>query len=133
MSVEAQIIADRADEVSGLIDRQRRERRGKDRRMPGSRINAAAPRRSILKYAGVLGVTLSIGAFALTLVGREMLELPVTVAVIGLELAALMTSVLLLALGSIELRLVEIRLELMMLNGGMRGEDRRQGERRENR
>ena len=133
MSVEAQIIADRADETSGLIDRQRRERRGKDRRMPGSRINAAAPRRSILKYAGVLGVTLSIGAFALTLVGREMLELPVTVAVIGLELAALMTSVLLLALGSIELRLVEIRLELMMLNGGMRGEDRRQGERRENR
>ena len=133
MSVEAQIIADRADEVSGLIDRQRRERRGKDRRMPGSRINAAAPRRSILKYAGVLGVTLSIGAFALTLVGREMLELPVTVAVVGLELAALMTSVLLLALGSIELRLVEIRLELMMLNGGMRGEDRRQGERRENR
>ena len=133
MSVEAQIIADRADEASGLIDRQRRERRGKDRRMPGSRINAAAPRRSILKYAGVLGVTLSIGAFALTLVGREMLELPVTVAVIGLELAALMTSVLLLALGSIELRLVEIRLELMMLNGGMRGEDRRQGERRENR
>lgn len=132
MSIEAQFVADRADEKCELGNRLRLgERRGRDRRKPGSRINAAAPRLSILKIAGALGVISSTGALALTLTGSEVLDLPITVVFIGFELGALITSVLLLALGSIEHRLIEIRLELMMMNGGTRGEDRRRGERRE--
>lgn len=131
MSIEAQMIADRIDRPD--ISDQRRakaERRGRDRRKPDSRINAAAPRRSLLKSLGGFGVALSAAAFVLTLVAGEVLDAPATVVAIGFEAAALMASVLLLALGSVELRLIEIRLELMMMNGGARGEDRRQGDRR---
>ena len=131
MSVEAQAVADRIE----LKQRpERREspgdRRGRERRRPGSRINNNAPRQSILKFVGVFGVLFSVAAGLLTLLGGEMLDLPATVVVVGFEVAGLMTSVLLLAIGSIELRLVEIRLELMMLNGGMRGADRRATDRR---
>lgn len=132
MSVEAESIADRID---GELPSERRtgpgERRGRDRRKPGSRVNMNAPRQSLLKIAGAFGVVFSIAAFILTLVGGEMLDLPIAIAVLSFEGAALMTSALLLALGSIELRLVEIRLELMMANGGMRGDDRRKGDRRD--
>lgn len=132
MSVEAESIADRID---GELPSERRsrqgDRRGRDRRKPGSRINEDAPRRSLLKAVGAFGVVFSTAAFVLTLLGGQMLELPVAVVVVGFEAAALITSVLLLALGSIELRLVEIRLELMMANGGMRGEDRRKDDRRD--
>lgn len=132
MSVEAQVIADRID---GEPPPERRQtaagRRARDRRKPGSRINKGAPRNSLLKAVGAFGVVFSTAAFVLTLLGGQMLNLPSTIVAVGFEAAALVTSVLLLALGSIELRLVEIRLELMMLNGGMRGEDRRDGDRRE--
>ncbi|MGZ9113494.1 MAG: hypothetical protein ACXW3K_02635 [Brevundimonas sp.] len=132
MSVEAESIAGRLD---GELPSERRsrsgERRGRDRRKPGSRINADAPRQSLLKAVGAFGVVFSTAAFVLTLLGGQMLDLPATVVVVGFEAAALITSVLLLALGSIELRLVEIRLELMMGNGGRRGEDRRGGDRRD--
>lgn len=131
MSIEAESIAGRID---GEMPSERREktgeRRGRDRRKPGSRINESAPRQSLLKAVGAFGVVFSTAAFVLTLLGGEMLDLPSTVVVVGFEAAALITSVLLLALGSIELRLVEIRLELMMVNGGMRGNDRRDGDRR---
>jgi hypothetical protein len=132
MSVEAESIADRID---GELPSERRkgpgERRGRDRRKPGSRVNMNAPRQSLLKIAGAFGVVFSIAAFILTLVGGEMLDLPIAIAVLSFEGATLMTSAVLLGLGSIELRLVEIRLELMMANGGMRGDDRRKGDRRD--
>lgn len=132
MSVEAESIADRID---GKLPSERREapgeRRGRDRRKTGSRINQKAPRQSLLKAVGAFGVVFSVAALVLTLLGAQMLDLSVAIAVIGFEGAALMTSALLLALGSIELRLVEIRLELMMANGGMRGEDRLGDDRRE--
>lgn len=132
MSVEAESIADRID---GQLPSERRggpgDRRGRDRRKPGSRINENAPRQSLLKIFGAFGVVFSVAALVLTLLGAQMLDLSIAIAVLGFEGAALMTSALLLALGSIELRLVEIRLELMMANGGMRGEDRRKSDRRD--
>lgn len=132
MSVEAESIADRID---GQLPSERRrgpgDRRGRDRRKPGSRVNENAPRQSLLKAVGAFGVVFSVAALVLTLLGAQMLDLSVALAVIGFEVAALMTSAILLALGSIELRLVEIRLELMMANGGMRGEDRRTADRRD--
>ena len=132
MSVEAESIADRID---GQLPSERRQgpgdRRGRDRRKPGSRINENAPRQSLLKAVGAFGVVFSVAALVLTLLGAQMLDLSIAIAVIGIEMGALMTSAILLALGSIELRLVEIRLELMMANGGMRGEDRRTGDRRD--
>lgn len=131
MSVEAESIAGRIDEEMPSERREKAgDRRGRDRRKPGSRVNERAPRQSLLKAVGAFGVVFSTSAFVLTLLGGQMLDLPSTVVVVGFEAAALITSVLLLALGSIELRLVEIRLELMMMNGGMRGEDRREGDRR---
>lgn len=132
MSVEAESIANRID--GELPDDRRRspgDRRGRDRRKPGSRINENAPRQSLLKAVGAFGVVFSVAALVLTLLGAQMLDLSIAIAVIGIEMGALMTSAVLLALGSIELRLVEIRLELMMANGGMRGEDRRTGDRRD--
>lgn len=132
MSVEAESIADR---INGELPSERRQgardRRGRDRRKPGSRINMNAPRQSLLKMFGAFGVVFSVAAFVLTLLGGEMLDLPVAIAVLSFEAAALMTSALLLALGAIEHRLVEIRLELMMANGGMRGDDRRKDDRRD--
>ena len=129
MSVEADTIARKLEAVESER-RERRERRGRDRRRAGSRINMDAPRASWMKIIGAYGVALSTAAFALTLVAGQVLGTSAAVVVIGFEAAAMITSVLLLALGSIELRLIEIRLELMMLNGGMRNEDRRSGDRR---
>jgi hypothetical protein len=132
MSVEAEGIASRIDgEPPGERRRGPGDRRGRDRRKPGSRINENAPRQSLLKAVGAFGVVFSVAALVLTLLGAQMLDLSIAIAVIGIEMGALMTSAVLLALGSIELRLVEIRLELMMANGGMRGEDRRTGDRRD--
>jgi hypothetical protein len=130
MSVEADTVARKLEAVES-DRRERRERRGRDRRKPGTRVNMAAPRSSWMKVIGAYGVALSTAAFALTLVAGQVLGQSAAVIVIGFEAAALITSVLLLALGSIELRLIEIRLELMMLNGGMRTEDRRSGDRRQ--
>ncbi len=132
MSVEAEGIASRIDwEPPAERRRGPVDRRGRDRRKPGSRINENAPRQSLLKAVGAFGVVFSVAALVLTLLGAQMLDLSIAIAVIGIEMGALMTSAVLLALGSIELRLVEIRLELMMANGGMRGEDRRTGDRRD--
>ena len=51
--------------------------------------------------------------------------------IIAFEAAILLTSFILLALGAIESRLIEIHLELMILNGGTRGADRRGADRRD--
>ena len=99
MSVEAESIADRIDGELPSDRRQRSgDRRSRDRRKPGSRINERAPRQSLLKAVGAFGVVFSVAAFCLTLLGAEMLDLSVALAVIGIEVAALMTSALLLAL-----------------------------------
>lgn len=114
-----------------LADRRARtERRGRDRRRAGSRINPAAPRRSILKVVGAFGVAFSAATFVLTLLAGEILGTHATINIVVFEAVVLLTSIMLLALGSIELRLIEIRLELMMLNGGTRGADRRGIDRR---
>jgi len=131
MSVEADTVARKLEAVESER-RERRERRGRDRRKPGSRINMDAPRSSWMKVIGAYGVAFSTAAFALTLVAGQVLGTSAAIVVIAFEAAALITSVLLLAMGSIELRLIEIRLELMMVNGGMRNEDRRGGDRRAN-
>lgn len=125
----------------------REERRGlfnrrlKDRRGAATRINAAAPRHSRLKLAACWAVSASLTLFVLALVIGEVfygrtLYMPLAVfgALVGLSLIAVM-------MGLIEERLIEIRLELMMLNGGGRrsdrsggaweGADRRQGDRRQ--
>ncbi|MDP3801875.1 hypothetical protein [Brevundimonas sp.] len=131
MSVEAESVAQTLDGPAGPADRRASsERRGRDRRKPGARVNMGAPRRSLLKALGAYGVAFSTAALALTLVAGEVLGQGATVVAVAFEAAALATSVILLAIGSVELRLIEIRLELMMLNGGMRREDRRRSARR---
>lgn len=131
MSIEAESVAQTLDGPAGPSERRASsERRGRDRRRPGARINMEAPRLSMMKVLGASGVALSTGALALTLVAGEMLGVRATVVALAFEAATLGLSILLLAIGSIELRLIEIRLELMMLNGGMRKDDRRQADRR---
>lgn len=135
MSVEADSVAQTLDGPTGPPERRASsERRRRDRRKPGARVNMAAPRLSMMKILGASGVALSTAALALTLVAGEVLGVRATVVALAFEAATLGLSILLLAIGSIELRLIEIRLELMMLNGGMRKEDRRgaggRGERR---
>ncbi len=131
MAMESELLGDRLDTPTPSDRRARAERRGPDRRRAGSRINPAAPRRSLLKVIGAFGVAISAATFVLTLLGGEMLGARATTVVLAFETAILLTSALLLALGSIELRLIEIRLELMMMNGGSRGADRRSANRRE--
>jgi len=133
MAMEAELLGDRIDNPAPAERRARAERRGRDRRRAGSRINPEAPRRSILKGLGAFGVALSTATFVLTLLAGQMLDTPATLVVIAFEAVALLTSIILLALGSIELRLIEIRLELMMLNGGTRDADRRGADRRDDR
>ncbi len=131
MAMEAELLGDKLDTPNPTERRARAERRGRDRRRPGSRVNPDAPRRSLLKALGAFGVAFSAAMLVLTLLGGEMLGSRVPVAIFAFEAAALFTSMILLAIGSLELRLIEIRLELMMLNGGARGLNRRGGERRD--
>jgi hypothetical protein len=133
MAMEAERLADRIDVPDPADRRARAERRGPDRRSAGSRINPQAPRRSVLKMLGALGVGVSAALLVITLLAIEILGTRAAMSVLTFEVALLFMSTLWLALGSIELRLVEIRLELMMLNGGMRGSDRRGGSRRSDR
>lgn len=131
MAMEAELLGDKLDTPSPTERRARAERRGRDRRRTGSRVNPEAPRRSLLKALGAFGVAVSAAMLVLTLLGGEMLGARVPVTIFAFEAGALFTSMILLALGSLELRLIEIRLELMMLNGGARGADRRGGDRRD--
>ncbi|WP_339930074.1 hypothetical protein [uncultured Brevundimonas sp.] len=106
------------------------ERRGKERRKPGNRINRHAPRRSLMKLIGAYALVVSGGVFALILLADQMLDLGSTLVGLSFVGALIGVSILVLALGALEERLIEIRLELMMLNGGMRQGERRAGERR---
>lgn len=131
MSLEAENIEDVPGGKMLSSHRQRgSDRREQDRRKPGSRVNHAAPRQSTLKVIGAIGVAFSLAVLVLTLGGGEILGLTPSSMLVIFEGLALIMFVLLLALSCIESRLVEIRLELMMLNGGQRAENRREGARR---
>lgn len=130
MAMESERLAERLEAPDPKDRRARSERRGPDRRRTDSRINPEAPRRSLLIVMGAVGVGISASIIAITLLAGELLGAVVPVSVLAFEAALLFTATLWLALGSIELRLIEIRLELMMLNGGMRSVDRREGSRR---
>lgn len=130
MAMEAERLAEQIDVPDPADRRARAERRGPDRRTTGKRINPEAPRRSLLKVVGALGVGISTALLVITVLAGEMLGARPGLNVLAFEVALLFISTLWLALGSIELRLVEIRLELMMMNGGMRTVERRKGPRR---
>ena len=110
--------------------RHRRERRGKDRRKSGGRINKQAPRRSLMKIIGAHATLGSFGLLSVLFSASEVADLQVPTPAAAFFVALAMFSCLVLMLGSLEQRMIEIRLELMMANGGMRQEDRRTGERR---
>lgn len=104
-------------------------RRLKDRRA-GGRINHEAPRQSRMKVAAGWACSASVAVFCLILIAGEtlyeaplFLPLAVAGALVALSAVALM-------IGAIEQRLIEIRLELMMANGGARRSDRGDFDRR---
>ncbi len=131
MAMEAEGVAGRIEDRDQTAERRVRvERRGRDRRTPGNRVNREAPSRSLMKMLGAYGVGLMAAVLALTLLASELVGVGVPVTALAFETAAMGAAVLLLAMGSLEQRLIEIRLELMMLNGGRREGDRRQGDRR---
>ena len=133
MALEAESLAEKIDVPDPADRRARAERRGPDRRRAGNRINPLAPRRSVLKVMGALGVGVSTALLVITLLTNEILGTKAAMSVLVFQVALLFMSTLWLALGSIELRLIEIRLELMMMNGGTRNIDRREGSRRSDR
>lgn len=100
-------------------------RRGRDRRAPGNRVNRAAPRHSTMKNVGAITTTGSLALLTMVvLAGEYVLQETPWVALCVVSLLVLI-SALTLMMGSIEQRLIESRLELMMLNGGARQVDRR--------
>lgn len=129
MSLEADALAVQSEPVSAER-RTRRERRGKDRRKPTGRINRQAPRQSLMKVLGAHATGWSSGLLAVLLLASEVLDLGIPLPATAFFVALAMFSCLVLMLGGLEQRLIEIRLELMMANGGMRQGDRRDGERR---
>lgn len=110
--------------------RQTRERRGKDRRKAGGRINKQAPRRSLMKVIGAYATLWSFGILSVLFSASEVADLTVPTPAAAFFVALSMFSCLVLMLGSLEQRMIEIRLELMMANGGMRQADRRGADRR---
>ena len=131
MAMEAGGVAERIENREQLEERRVHvERRRKERRKPGARVNREAPSRSLMKMLGAYGVGLMAAVLALTLLASELVGIGVPVTALAFETAAMGAAVLMLAMGSLEQRLIEIRLELMMLNGGRREADRRTGDRR---
>lgn len=129
MGLEAERVAE-ANERAPSDRRARSERRGKDRRLGKARFNRAAPRRSLMKAFGAWATAMSFVLFSIVFTAT-ITVLPTTPWVALLVTGiAVVTSTFALMLGSLEQRLIEIRLELMMANGGMRQADRRAGERR---
>ncbi len=132
MAMEAEILAQKQEEVALAGDRRSQtDRRSRDRRKPGSRINQKAPMRSTMRGVGLSALGLVATVMAITVVYSQVAGVSLPYVTLAFEAAALAVAVIVVALGFIEQRLTEIRLELMMLNGGRReGEDRRQGARR---
>jgi hypothetical protein len=131
MAMEAEVITERLEGAHDIERRARTERRRRERRKPGNRVNRAAPNQSLLKVLGAFGTAIMTAVLTLTVLAGEMLALHIPALALTLQGVLLGGSVLMLALGSIEQRLIEIRLELMMMNGGRRaGDDRRRDDRR---
>lgn len=122
--------AERTSERRGFMRRKLKDRR------QGGRINKEAPRRSLMKVVGAFLTMGTTSVFALALVGSQLLMDQAPVAALSFLGTLAVLSAFTLMLGSLEQRLIEIRLELMMHNGGMRQvdrrhpEDRRDGDRR---
>ncbi|HZW14915.1 MAG TPA: hypothetical protein VFF66_01545 [Brevundimonas sp.] len=131
MAMEAEVMTERVEGAHDVDRRARTERRRRDRRKPGARINSNAPAHSLIKVFGAFGVAIMSAVVTLTVLAGQMLELHIPAIAIGFQSVLLGSFILLIALGSIEQRLIELRLELMMMNGGRRaGDDRRKGPRR---
>ncbi|QTC90450.1 hypothetical protein [Brevundimonas goettingensis] len=128
MALEAERVLEAA-ERSPNDRRARSERRGKERRV-GGRINKAAPRRSMMKAYGAWATGMSFAIFAIVFLATILVSTQIPWMALAVSAAAVVTSLFALMLGSLEQRLIEIRLELMMGNGGMRQADRRSGDRR---
>lgn len=95
-------------------------------RRKGSRINRVAPRTSKLQIVGLLATIFSASVAAVVIVAALHLDMPIPITARVTVATLLAFSLFVLALGSVEQRLIEIRLELMMLNGGARRSDRRE-------
>lgn len=131
MAMEAEVMTERVEGTHDVDRRARTERRRRDRRKPGTRINNNAPAHSLIKVFGAFGVAIMSAVVTLTVLAGQMLDVRISAIAIGFQGILLGSFILLIALGSIEQRLIELRLELMMMNGGRRaGDDRRQGARR---
>lgn len=131
MSAETQTIAPPEPAPPAADERRARsERRGKERRKGGNRINRAAPRRSVLQAAGLSAISASAAVAAIIFLAGELVLGGTAWVPLGLALTVLGFAVLAYMIGCLEQRLIEIRLELMMANGGSRQADRRTGDRR---
>ncbi len=122
-------LATTADAPAAPVDRRSRdeavsrERRGRERRRGGGRINKVAPRASRLQFLGAICTAVSLSGMTLLLLGTFLLHSSMPWAGVAVMGSMLGLSILTLIMGSIEQRLIEIRLELMMLNGGRRRSD----------
>lgn len=131
MSLEATGLAEEQRATESSQDRRARsERRGRDRRKPGARVNKEAPRRSLMKAMGAFLTAITFAVFAIVFLAGEMLFDSAPMGALLFAGAGVILSAFALMIGCIEQRLIEIRLELMMVNGGMRQADRRSDERR---
>ena len=128
MALEAERVMEAAERAP-TDRRAKSERRGKDRRA-GGRINKAAPRRSLMKACGAWATGMSVAIFAIVLLASILVSTQTPWIALLVSSVAVVTSLFALMLGSLEQRLIEIRLELMMANGGMRQADRRGEDRR---
>ncbi|CAL1690500.1 hypothetical protein MMB232_00625 [Brevundimonas subvibrioides] len=129
MALESERVAEAAEMNPGNR-RARSERRGKDRRLGQTRINHVAPRRSLMKAFGASATAMSCAVFAIVILATAMIAQTIPWIALSVSGMAVVISAFFLMLGSLEQRLIEIRLELMMANGGMRQADRRNGDRR---
>jgi hypothetical protein len=123
MALEAQLMADKDPTAPAAAPSERR--RGRDRRKPGSRVNSAAPRRSTLQKGGAVATGAMLGVLMVTVVAAELLVETTPWVAVGAAAAALGVAVFAFMIGCVGQRLIEIRLELMMANGGGRQGDRR--------
>jgi hypothetical protein len=131
VSLEAVTIAEQNEAPTPANERRARsERRGRDRRSQSGRINKVAPRKSLMKLLGAFLTSIMAALFAIVLLAGELFlggpQFLALAVVGGMTCLAVFT----LILGSLEQRLIEIRLELMIQNGGERQGDRRSLDRR---
>lgn len=132
MAIEADILVQQQDDPAQVTDRRARsERRGRDRRKPGSRINQRAPMRSMLQPVGLSAVGVVGTVMVITIIYSQIAGVTLPYVTLAFQAGAMAVAAIVVAIGCVEQRLTEIRLELMMLNGGRRQQDdRRQASRR---